>query len=35
VREKDRALLFRDLATLRTDVAVFENVDELLWTGPR
>ena len=35
VREKDRALLFRDLATLRTDVPVFENVDELRWTGPK
>jgi hypothetical protein len=34
VREKDRALLFRDLATLRTDVPVFTNVDELLWKGP-
>ena len=33
-RERDRALLFRTLATLRTDVAVFERVDELEWTGP-
>jgi hypothetical protein len=30
----DEALLFRDLATLRRDVPVFENVDELKWTGP-
>jgi 5'-3' exonuclease len=28
------ALLFRRLATLRTDVPVFENVDELRWRGP-
>jgi len=29
------ALLFRRLATLRTDVPVFEDVDELRWRGPR
>jgi 5'-3' exonuclease len=29
VREFDRALLFRDLATLRTDIPLFANVDEL------
>ena len=29
------ALLFRTLATLRTDVHVFENVDDLRWQGPR
>ena len=28
------ALLFRDLATLRTDAPVFEDVDELRWRGP-
>ncbi|WP_419803853.1 5'-3' exonuclease [Terriglobus sp.] len=28
------ALLFRTLATLRTDVDVFANVDELEWRGP-
>ncbi len=33
-REKERALLFRTLATLRTDIALFDNVDELRWTGP-
>jgi 5'-3' exonuclease len=33
-RERDRALLFRTLATLRTDIALFENVDELRWSGP-
>ena len=29
------ASLFRDLATLRRDLPVFDNVDELHWTGPR
>jgi 5'-3' exonuclease len=33
-REWDRALLFRTLATLRTDVALFEDVDQLCWSGP-
>jgi 5'-3' exonuclease len=33
-RERDQALLFRTLATLRTDIALFDNVDELLWRGP-
>lgn len=28
------ALLFRTLATLRTDVPVFDDVDELAWRGP-
>jgi 5'-3' exonuclease len=32
--ERDRALLFRTLATLRTDIPVFEDVDELRWHGP-
>jgi 5'-3' exonuclease len=34
--EKDRplALLFRDLATLRTDIEVFDSVDALEWHGP-
>jgi 5'-3' exonuclease len=30
----DDALLFRDLATLRTDADVFNDVDELRWQGP-
>ena len=34
LRERDRALLFRTLATLRTDIALFENVEELRWNGP-
>ena len=33
--EHDRALLFRTLATLRTDIALFDNVDELEWHGPQ
>ncbi len=33
-RDRDRAWLFRDLATLRTDVGVFDSVEELRWTGP-
>jgi 5'-3' exonuclease len=32
--ERDRALLFRTLATLRTDIPVFDSVDELQWQGP-
>ena len=33
-RERDRALLFRTLATLRTDIALFDDVDELRWKEP-
>ena len=33
-RERGQALLFRDLATLREDIALFESVDELKWPGP-
>jgi 5'-3' exonuclease len=33
-RERDRAFLFRDLATLRTGIPVFGDVDELRWGGP-
>jgi 5'-3' exonuclease len=32
--ERDRAFLFRDLATLRTDVTLFQTVDDLRWDGP-
>ncbi len=32
--EWERALLFRDLATLRTDIPLFKSVDELRWNGP-
>ena len=31
----DDALLFRTLATLRFDAPVFQNVDDIRWTGPR
>ena len=31
---RELALLFRTLATLRTDVPVFKNLDELRWRGP-
>jgi 5'-3' exonuclease len=33
-RDRDRALLFRDLATLRTDIDLFDAVDDLRWKGP-
>jgi len=33
-REWDRAILFRRLATLRTDIRLFEDVDALRWSGP-
>ena len=33
-QERDRAFLFRDLATLRTDIPLFESIDSLLWAGP-
>lgn len=32
--ERDRALLFRTLATLRTDIPLFDDVEELRWQGP-
>jgi len=33
-QELDRALLFRTLATLRTDIPLFDDVDQLRWNGP-
>jgi 5'-3' exonuclease len=33
-RDRERALLFRTLATLREDVTLFASVDELYWGGP-
>jgi 5'-3' exonuclease len=33
--EWENALLFRTLATLRTDLKLFEDVDQLRWLGPR
>jgi hypothetical protein len=32
--QRDLALLFRDLATLRSEAKVIANVDELHWAGP-
>ncbi|MDQ6916383.1 MAG: flap endonuclease [Pseudomonadota bacterium] len=32
--QRDLALLFKDLATLRTDAPLFMKVDELRWRGP-
>jgi 5'-3' exonuclease len=34
-QERDRAFLFRTLATLRTDIPLFDDVDQLKWNGPR
>lgn len=33
-RDRELALLFRTLATLRTDIPLFDNVDTLRWNGP-
>jgi 5'-3' exonuclease len=33
-REREHAFLFRDLATLRSDVPLFKSVEELEWQGP-
>jgi 5'-3' exonuclease len=33
-RERENALLFRQLATLRIDIPLFQDVDELRWKGP-
>ena len=33
-RERQQALLFRTLATLRTDIPLFERVDQLRYAGP-
>jgi 5'-3' exonuclease len=33
-RELDTVLLFRTLATLRTDLSLFDDVDALRWNGP-
>ena len=34
-RDRELAMLFRDLATLRSDLPLFDNVEALLWEGPR
>lgn len=31
---RDAAFLFRDLATLRTDISLFDDVEDLRWAGP-
>jgi len=33
-REREQAMLFRTLATLRTDIELFDDVDDLRWNGP-
>jgi len=33
-RDRELVLLFRTLATLRTDIPLFDNVDQLQWNGP-
>jgi 5'-3' exonuclease len=33
-RERDRAFLFRTLATLRTDIALVDDLEQLRWNGP-
>ncbi len=33
-RDRERAFLFRTLATLRTDISLFKDIDELKWAGP-
>ena len=33
--ERERAVLFRTLATLRTDIHLFDDVDQLRWKGQR
>ena len=33
--QREQALLFRTLATLRTDIKLFEDVEELRWSGPK
>jgi 5'-3' exonuclease len=33
-RERDQALLFRTLARLRTDLALFDDIEQLMWNGP-
>ena len=32
--QREQALLFRTLATLRTDIELFDDVEELRWNGP-
>ena len=32
---REQALLFKTLATLKTDAPLFQNVDEIQWRGPK
>jgi 5'-3' exonuclease len=34
-QERELAMLFRTLATLRTDIPLFDDVEELRWLGPK
>jgi 5'-3' exonuclease len=34
LHDRDRAFLFRELATLRTDIPLFDSVEQLHWKGP-
>ena len=34
LRQRDQAMLFRRLATLRTDISLFDDVEQLRWKGP-
>jgi 5'-3' exonuclease len=34
-RDRDLVMLFRDLATLRSELPLFESIEELRWDGPR
>jgi len=33
IEQRDQAMLFRTLATLRTDIPLFDDVDQLRWNG--
>ena len=33
--QREQVLLFRTLATLRTDIKLFDDVEQLRWNGPR
>lgn len=33
-KQREQALLFKHLATLRTDAALFDDIDQLRWEGP-
>jgi len=34
-RDRELAMLFRTLATLKSDIPLFADVEQLRWTGPR